>query len=688
MTATESAATGAPPARRARRRPPWLSPADQPRWARPALLVLAVTAGVLYAWGIRNGQLHGYYAPSVKSMSESWRAFFYGGYDPAASITLDKLPGAFQVEALSARVFGFNTWSVLLPQVIESMVSILVLYGVVRRWLGPTAGLLAAAAFASTPIVAALAHAEISDTLLTMLLILAADAWQRAVVGGRLRWLLLSGVWVGLAFQTKMVQAWGVLPALALGYLLAAPGGILRRLRDVALAGVVTAAVSLSWITMVQLTPASARPYVDGSLDNSPFAMVFEYNLLSRYGVGSDTTPGFGAPGGNGALSFMFADGVASQVGWLYPLALVGLVTGIWWRGRAPRTDLVRAGFVMWGLWLAVHAVAFSTGRVAHSFYVVAVAPSIAALAGGGLVVAWRAYRRGGSRRWFLPATVALSVGWAVWLSGHFSTFLPWLTPVLVALGLLSVALLVMVPLVRAKDSLHRRRHITARLALVGGAVGLVALFLAPSAWAASTVDSRYSGSSIGPAAGPAGGFGPGGGGVRRYFRAGPGEQPPGGGQFRGDGQVPGGALQYYMRPGGGPGGDRTNLRGGPGGGPGGGEPTAQTRQLIAWLKSHQPGSRYLLAASGSQQAGQYILAGASVLPMGGFSGQVPFPTTNQLAKLVRDGKLRYVLTGGGFGGGPGRGSDSATSTWVTSNCTAVDDSTVGVSGLYDCASR
>jgi len=237
----------------------------------------------------------------VNSMSENWRAFCTRGYDPAASITLDTLPGAFMVEALSARVFGFSTWSILLPQVVETVVAILVLYGVVRRWLGPAAGLFAAAAFATTPIVAALAHAEISDTLLTLLLILAADACLRAVAGGRLGWLLLAGVWVGLAFQTKMVEAWGVLPALALVYLLAAPGRMRRRLGHVLLAGFVTFAVSMSWIVMVLLTPPSARPYVDGSLDNSPLAMVFEYNLLSRYGVGSDTTPGFGEPGGNGA---------------------------------------------------------------------------------------------------------------------------------------------------------------------------------------------------------------------------------------------------------------------------------------------------------------------------------------------------------------------------------------------------
>ena len=668
MTATAPAVT-VPPVVRGARRMPWRSPEGQPAWARPALLLLTLAAAGLYAFGLRNGQLHGYYAPAVKAMSESWRAFFYGGYDPAASITLDKLPGAFQIQALSARIFGFSTFSVLLPQVIEAALTVLVVYAVVRRWLGPAAGILAAAAFASTPIVAALAHSQISDTLLTLLLALAAYAWQRALDSGKLRWLLLSGVWVGLAFQTKMVQAWGVLPALALGYLIAARGSLWRRLGHVGLAGIVTLAVSMSWIVMVLLTPASARPYVDGSTDNSPISMVFDYNLFSRYGSSASTGPG----GGSTGWAYMLSDGTAPQVGWLYPLALIGLIVGVWWRGRAPRTDVVRAGFLMWGLWLAVHAVAFSTGRVAHSFYVVAVAPAVAALAAGGLVVLWRAYRRGGPRRWLLPVAVASTVAWAVYLSAQFATFMPWIRPTVVVLGLAAVALLVAVPLVRRE---RRRRHLAARMALAGGALAVASMFVAPAAWAASTVDSRYTGSSIGPAAGPAGEFG--GGPVRM--------QLPGGAS----GRVPGGPPPAGAR-GGAPDGapDGGQKSGGPGGMSASDQPSAQTEHVIAYLKSHNPGSKYLLATIG-QGAGPYILAGESVLPIGGFSGQVPSITPAQLAKLVAEGKLRYVLTGeggGGMGRGPGGfGGTNSTdiTTWVTSNCTAVTE--VSAAGLYYCS--
>jgi len=464
-------------------------------WARVAPLLLALTAGLVYAWGVRNGQLHNYYSPAVKSMTESWKAFLWGGYDPAASITLDKLPGAFQVEALSARIFGYSSWSLLLPQVVESVLAVLVLYGMVRRWMGPVAGIVAAAAFATTPIVAALAHAEISDTLLTLLLILAADAWLRAVRAGRLGWLLLSGVWVGLAFQTKMVQAWGVLPALAVGYLLAAPGPLRRRLGHVGLAGVVTVAVSLYWVVLASVVPASMRPYIDGSTNNSAWSMVFDYNLFSRYETGAS---GVG-------WTYLLGSSVATQVGWLYPVALIGLALGL--SGRRPRTDVVRAGFVMWGLWLAVHAVAFSEGRVAHSFYVVSVAPAVSALAGGGLVLMWRAYRRGGARRWVLPAAVVATVAWALYLSSRFPTFMPWLTPLVAVLGAVAAGLLVLVTFVVGRPKLR------ARLALVAVVATLGALLAAPATWAASTVDAAYSGSSIGPAAGPVAAFGPGGGG-------------------------------------------------------------------------------------------------------------------------------------------------------------------------------
>ncbi len=441
-------------------------------------------AGVTYALGIRLGLVHSYYGPAVYAMAHSWEAFVWGAVDPSASITLDKLPLAFQVQALSVRLLGWSQPAVLVPQVIEAVATIGLLFLTVRRWAGPYAGLLASAAYATTPIVAALAHAQIVDTMLVLVLVAAAYAWTRAMSSGRLGWLLGCAVIVSVAFQVKMVQAWGVLPALGLAYLLLAPGTWRRRIVRTALAGAVAVSASLLPLVIAQLVPASSRPWFDGSHDNSVFSMVFGYNLSARYAEGAGQ-----APGREGGWLYLLGPDVATQAGWLYPAALIGLVGALWWLRRRPRTDLLRAGFVMWGLWLATHAVAFSLGRVAHSFYVVAIAPAVVALAAGGAVLAWRA--RAGSW-WVLPATVAATVAWAVWLSLQYPTFMPWLIPLVLGLGSTSVALLVGLRFVRSSH-----------LAALALGLGVAATLVAPATWAASTTQQGWSGSAIGPAAGP-----------------------------------------------------------------------------------------------------------------------------------------------------------------------------------------
>jgi len=239
----------------------WRSPADQPAWARPALLAVTALAGLAYAWNINGAYLETFYGAAARSMSMSWHNFFFGAADPWGTISVDKLPGALWLQALSLRIFGFHVWAIALPQVIEGMVTVLVLYRVVRRVAGPGAGLLAAVIMAVSPIVILLDRGNISDTLLILLLVLAADAATRAYTSGRLRPLLWAGVFVGFAFQTKMLEAWLVLPALYGAYLLAAPtASFLRRLRDIVLSAALAVAVSLSWMTAVSLVPASSRP--------------------------------------------------------------------------------------------------------------------------------------------------------------------------------------------------------------------------------------------------------------------------------------------------------------------------------------------------------------------------------------------------------------------------------------------
>jgi 4-amino-4-deoxy-L-arabinose transferase-like glycosyltransferase len=531
----------------------WRSPPGQPGWARPALLGIAAVAALLYAWNITRAGYAPVYASAVKAMSESWKAFFYGASDPAATATLDKLAGSFLPQALSARVFGYHAWSLALPQVIEGVVSVLVMYRVVRRWAGVVPGLLAAAIFALTPIAASMFGHSMEDGALTMCLVLAADAWQRAVLQGRLRSLIWAGVWVGLGFQAKMLQAWMILPALAVGYLVAAPGPLRRRLAQIAAAGVVMLAVSLSWIALYTFTPASDRPYITGSTDNSAIAMVFGWDGLSRFGIhlpgvprngvvlvtGSGPSPeksvvrggrpadvgrpphGRGSPGHAGGATIGFNLGPASpghdwgklldsrfgpEIGWLYPLALLALIFGLAWRRGTGRTDPVRGGFVMWGVWLCTFGVVFSAmGVIPHTAYVASLAPPLAALSGAGIVLFWQAYRAGGHRAWVMPAAAAAELAWALYLWRSYPGFLPWARWAAVGAGAAAIAALIAPRLAHLAPGLGpATARPSSRLVTAALAVSAAAMLAAPATWSASVLDTKYAGTSFDASAGPA----------------------------------------------------------------------------------------------------------------------------------------------------------------------------------------
>jgi 4-amino-4-deoxy-L-arabinose transferase-like glycosyltransferase len=383
---------------------PWRSPADQPAWARPALLAIAAVAAVAYGWGMAGASVEPFYGAAARSMSESWHDFIFGAFDPAGTVTVDKLPGALWVQALSLRIFGFHIWALVLPQVVEGLLTIGVLYRAVRRLAGPAGGLTAAAVLAVSPVTVLLNRGNISDSLLILLLVLAADATSAALLTGSPRHLLLAGVWVGLAFQAKMIQAWLSLPALAAAYLVAAPAARLRtRCAHVALAGLVTAVVSLSWMTAVSLVPSQDRPYVDGSANDSVYTQVFDYNGLGRLTgkwttVAGPPSPLLAAARESGDLLTaetigikpgwhrLLAGSFAADGGWLLPAALAGALGVLVSRRRQGRRDPQRAAVVLWGGWWLVLAVFFSAGTYLNSYYVAALIPAVAALCGAGIV--------------------------------------------------------------------------------------------------------------------------------------------------------------------------------------------------------------------------------------------------------------------------------------------------------------
>jgi len=464
---------------------------------RGAVLLAAALAALSYAWALGADPLEPYYAAAVRSMSLSWHNFAYGAFDPAGTVTLDKLPGAFWVQALAVRAFGFHPWVVVAPQAIEGALTVVVLYRAVSRLAGVPAGLVAAFVAVASPAAVALNRGNISDSLMILLLVLAADAVSGAVVSGRLRGLVLAGVWVGLAFQAKMIEAWLVLPALGVAYLVSAPGSAGRRVRQLAVAGAVAGVVSLAWLTAVSLAPSSGRPYIDGSQHDSAYEQVFVYNGFGRFG---DQTPlqqlagqgiGLGAVAGSGPAGpgRLLSGDLGRDAGWLLPGSLVIAGWGLVSRRRRPRTDPLLACFLLWGGWLVVLAATFSLATTINSYYTAALVPAMAAIAGGGVACAWSADRARLGWRVGLVAVVGGTAGYAAWLVARAGTDAPaWLLPVVLAVGAAATVLVAAGVLAPGLAGRVVAGGAPGRPLAAALAAGLVAVLLVPAVASAGLV--------------------------------------------------------------------------------------------------------------------------------------------------------------------------------------------------------
>jgi 4-amino-4-deoxy-L-arabinose transferase-like glycosyltransferase len=642
------------------------------RWVRPSLLALLLGTAVLYLYGLgRSGYANDYYAAAVQAGATSWKAFFFGSFDAANFITVDKTPASLWVMDLSARLFGVNSWSLLVPQALAGVAAVGLLYAAVRRWSGPVAGLLAGAVLALTPVATLMFRFNNPDALLVLLLVLAAYAMVRAIETGQTRWLLLAGAAVGFGFLAKMLQALLVVPAFGLAYLVAGPPKLGRRIGQLLL-GLLALVVSAGWwVAIVAAVPASARPYIGGSPDNSILQLTLGYNGLGRLtgnetgsvGFGNGTGPAFG---GAPRWNRLFGAEFGGQAGWLLPAALLAVAVGLWLTRRGPRTDRARAGYLLWGGWLLVTAAVFSYMRgIIHSYYLVALAPAIGALVAAAAVGLW-ARRRELVARLLLAAMIAGTAIWSAVLLDRSPDWHPWLRTLVLAAGA-----------VAAVGMLAGRW--LPRMAAPGlAAVGLVAVLAGPLAYSVQTASVAHTGAL--PSAGPAvaGGFGPGGRG------GGPGGGAGRTGGFPG-GRFPGGAGGF---PGGGQGGTLP-APGGQGGLAGQGGPRAGGGGLLggrsvdpalaALLKAGSSGYRWAAATVGATSAaGIQLASGAPVMAIGGFNGTDPAPTLAEFQRLVATGQVHYFLTGRGFGGGTG---SAEIATWVTDHFAAT---TVGSSTVYD----
>jgi 4-amino-4-deoxy-L-arabinose transferase-like glycosyltransferase len=684
--------------------------------ARPSSAVVAHGAGLagvaglsafLNLWGLsRNGYANEYYSAAVRSMLESWHNFFFVAFDPGGLVSVDKPPLALWVQAASAKLFGYGSLSILVPEALAGVAGVLLLYALVARVWGRVAGLLAALTLAVTPVSVAVARDNNPDALLALLLVAAAycgvralserasassdgpgqrfqtDAGERGrpdagtasgALGGQLAWVLACAAAVGLAVNTKMLAALVVVPGLGLAYLAAAPVAWRRRLVHLAAATALLVAVSGAWIAAVDLTPAQSRPYVGSTSDDSALSLLLDYNGLGRVTGqegGTSMSPGGGGGGGGlggafsgtpGALR-LFNGQLGDQGSWLLPFALAGGLSLLLAAARA-RRRLELGALLLLGGWFVAAAVVLSyASGIIHTYYVSMLAPAAAALVGAGAVALARDARSRGPR--ILLPLGALVATAAVEL--HLLERTEYLRSLrgLVAVGAAACAGTV---LFAAAAAWRSRDETLARVAGAAVVVGLGVLLVSPAAWARSTHEAAVNG--VFPGAGPsfvsgltAGGGGFGFGGPRGGFAG-----PPGGG-FRGP-------------RGGGFGG---GLPGPPRGGFGGGD-SGSIDEALAYARSHGAAERFPLIVTSEQEAAPSIIAGQEIAAMAGFTGRETVLTPDHLARLVERGDARYFL----LGGGGFRGRNDAVAL-IESACTEVtgwSTTSAGSSrGLYDCA--
>jgi 4-amino-4-deoxy-L-arabinose transferase-like glycosyltransferase len=632
-------------------------------WVRPVQVTLAALAAVVYLFNLTiSGYANTYYSAAALAASKSWSAWFFGSFDAANFITVDKPPLATMLMGLSVRLFGLSSWSILLPEALAGVATVALLFVVVRHSFGPIAALIASLVMILTPVAVLIFRYNNPDAILTLLLVAGAWSALRAIESGRLRWIVVTAIFVGFAFNTKYLQGFLVVPAFALTWLIAAPVSLRRRIAGLLLAGVAMLLASGWWVVAVELIPAAARPFIGGSTNNSAIQLLLGYDGLARIFGGGGAAGGGGGGGGgfSGATGILrlFNAEFGGGISWLIPFALIGLASGLVLRGRAARTDRARAGYLVWGLWLAVHAVVFSfMSGIIHSYYAVALAPAIAALVGAGAVELWGLRERVRFGGIVLAGAILVSAVWSWQLLGRSPDFVPGLGLVVVIVGAI-VAVILSLP---ATADLRR----TQALAV---ALGIGILLAGPLVYTIDTMSTAYS--SGDPRPGPAvvadtnQGGGNGGGGFGGN-----------GGGFGGNG---GGSSRATPPSGAG-------FGGGSGAGlgtAGGGTDTA----LASYLETNKGSTTWIVAMTSAMPAGSLELStGDPVMAMGGFSGTDPAPSLAQIQAYVASGQLRYVLVEGDGGGGPGGNSStaSAVSAWVTSVGKVVDYG--GSSGtLYD----
>jgi 4-amino-4-deoxy-L-arabinose transferase-like glycosyltransferase len=679
-------------------------------WVRPALLALLVATSVLYIWGLgASGWANSFYSAAVQAGTKSWKAMFFGSSDSSNFITVDKPPAFLWPMEISARIFGLNSWSMLIPQALEGVATVGLVYLSVRRWFSAQAALLGGAVVALTPVAAMMFRYNNPDALLALLLTAATYATMRGLEKAQTKWMVLAGALIGFGFITKMMQAFLILPVMAVVYLLAAPTGWWRRVWQTFLMGVSVLVAAGWWVAIVALTPAADRPYVGGSQNNSILNLIFGYNGFGRLD-GSESGSVGGGGGGRAAGSMWGPTGITrlfnaefgNMMSWLLPGALVMGAVLLIITIRARRTDRERAGLLLWGGSLVSIGLVISLGQgIIHPYYTVALAPPLGALVGIGTMGLWQR-RATWVGRIGLAAGLAATVVWSYILLGRTSDWFPALRPFVAVAGTLGVVAILALPLLRKVPKLAIIAVATLGFgaALAAPLFSTIATAATPHSGAIPSVTPSAAGGFGGPGGGPGGAGGFPGAGARRAFGGGTqGGFPGAGGAGAGGSPGAGGGFPAGTGPGAGgfPGGAPTfggaGGRFGRGGGAGGaGFLNASTSNAALNKALQADAGKYAWAGAtvnSNNAAGYQLGSGQPVMAIGGFNGTDPAPSLAQFQKYVAEGKIHYYIAGsggfggGGFGGGGAGGSGDASqiTSWVESHFTA---QTIGGVTVYN----
>lgn len=467
------------------------------KWQWFALAAIILFAVLMDFYRLtQEGYANLYYAAAVKSMLTSWHNFFFVSFDSAGFVSVDKPPLGLWIQTISAMLFGFKGWSLLLPQALAGVFSVIVLYFLVRRFFGANAGLIAALLLAVTPISVVANRNNTMDSQLLFVLLLAAYFLVLAVERGKLGWLLLAMALVGIGFNIKMLQAYMVLPAFFVLFLFAARTSWWRRFLYLGIAAVLLLVISLSWAFVVDNTPADQRPYVGSSSDNTVMELILGHNGASRLGsilavVGVEyRRPGPPPENSNPAavnpkssrnmlkdetgepgISRLFNHQLAGQISWFFPFALLSLLVIVLQSRLKFPLNKMHQFALFWGTWLISQAVFFSYAGLFHRYYLTMMAPAIAALSGGGLVCMVADYRKNGWKGWLLPVGVLLLGLTETFILASFPEYGKWFIPIVLSVSLLTTFSLVLLRF--RKD--HKGRILNGLL-IAGFAVSLLPL--------------------------------------------------------------------------------------------------------------------------------------------------------------------------------------------------------------------